>query len=724
MPLLRKLLVWIVLFLGVASPAQAQHPLIYVNDSTTVRRISFRFPETRSFEAENLKAQLATTDPTWWQRLKRRPGFRWLPISRGTHPFNPIDLQKDVVRLRKFYNRNGFLEPRIDYPASALDTTSNAIHIIFTIREGPPLAIAEINFVTREGTPLADTFTGRFRTEWQRHEQRIQRQTGERLTDFVQLQLQDEAITWLKDRGYVFVTVATTTRIDTNENTVDLRFEVTPGPQAYVSDILIEGNESVRDKVVERELPFKRGDRFSNRKLTEGQQELFGLNLFRVALADIPEQPVDSTVDVRFRLREGNLRYITSLVGYDREGGVRFQGSWNHRNFLGGARNLTLGLTAITGWTPGFFQPPDEGLTQRRFRFETPLRQPYVFLTNLSATFTPFAQYEYDPNLEQSDQLFEINRGTLGFESLLYYEILPFRTASAQYQFTRSFLYTDLRESSLANDFFSTSLVSLTGTFGDVDNFLNPRRGALTRPALEAAGGVFGAGVEFFKLSNELSVYVPVARGTTLISRFFVGQMWPLATSADALSGRLGTTDSLTYENRFDNFRFYAGGSGDVRGWNNQLAGDKIARATPVQDSTGAAQLDSNGRPQITDARYEAIGGERKLRGSIELRFPIPRLNKNWRAAVFLDGGHVSDKAFDVGNMRFGTGMGIRYRTPIGFISFDVAYKLNPGPNDLHRPADVYLFENAAELGWTNPEPPPDRLTRRFGFHLSIGQSF
>lgn len=712
------------LLLFAAPSVRAQAPLIYVNDSTTVSRISFRFPETRSFEPEQLKAQLATTDPTWWHRLKETRGLRWLPIARVTHLFSPIDLQKDVVRLRKFYNRNGFLQPRIDYPASELDTTNNTIRIIFTIREGPPLAISTIDFVTPDGTPLADTFTGRLRATWQQRAQRLRRQIGQRLTDFVQLQLQDEAIAWLKDRGFVFVTVNTNTRIDTNQNTATLRFEIDTGPQAYISDILIEGNDSVRDEVVERELPFERGDRFSNRKLVQGQQELFGLNLFRVALADIPPQPIDSTVDVRFRLSEGNLRYISSLVGYDREGGVRFQGSWNHRNFLGDARNLTFGLTAITGWTPGFFQPPDEGLTQRRFRFEIPVRQPYVFVTNLSATFTPFAQFEYDPNLQQSDRLFEINRGTLGFESLLYYELLPFRTVSTQYQFARSFLYTDPRADSLSNDFYSTSLVSLTGTFGDVDNFLNPRRGIVTRPTVEAAGGVLGAGVEFFKLSNEVSAYVPVARGTTLITRFFMGQMWPLATSAAALAGRLGTTDSLTYENRFDNVRFYAGGSGDVRGWNNQLVGDKIARATPVRDSTGAVQLDGDGRPQINDARYEAIGGEQKLRGSIELRFPLPRLNNNWRAAIFLDAGQVSDDAFDLGEMRYGTGLGIRYRTPIGFMSFDVAYKLNPSDADLRRPADVYLFENAAELGWTTPEAPPDRFTRRLGFHLSIGQSF
>lgn len=723
----RKLLVsglLVLMLLLMSKPATAQQQLIFANDSTTVREISFRFPESRSFESDQLKAQLATTEPSWWDRLKRRRWLRWLPLSQKTHPFNPIDLQKDVVRLRNFYKRNGFLEPRIDYPASGVDTTRNTIRIIFTIREGPPLRIEAIDFVTPDGTRLADTFTGRLRTTWEAQTARLRRQVGERLTDFVQLQIQDQAITWLKDRGFVFVEINTRTHIDTNRNTATLLFEIDPGPQAYVSDILIEGNNSVRDEVVERELPFERGDRFSSRKLTAGQQELFGLNIFRVALADVPPQPVDSTVDVRIRLTEGNLRYVSSLIGYDREGGVRYQGSWNHRNFLGDARSLTLGLTAITGWTPGFLRPPDGGLTQRRFRFETPIRQPYVFITNLSATFTPFTQFEYDPNLEASDRLFEVNRGTVGFESLLYYEILPFRTASTQYQFTRSFLYTDPRADTLSNDVFNTSIFSLTGTVGDVNNFLNPRRGVLSRPTVEIAGGVLNAGVEFFKLSHDLSIYVPVARGTTLTTRLFMGHMWLFGRSQDALAGRLTSTDSLTYENRFDAYRFYAGGTNDVRGWSGQLIGDKIARATPITDSTGTVLLDSEGRPRLTDVRYEAIGGDTKLRGSIELRFPLPRLANTWRGVTFLDFGHVTEDRINLGRIRYGTGFGIRYRTPVGLFGFDVAYKLNPSRLDLRRPDDVYRFENAETLGWANPEPPEERFGRRFGFHLSIGQSF
>ena len=90
----------------------------------------------------------------------------------------------------------------------------------------------------------------------------------------------------------------------------------------YPEGILIEGNESVPDYVVRRELPLQVGQRFSQQKMIEGQRELFGLDLFRVAVADVPEQERDNTVTVRYVVREAKLRVVRAQTGYGFEDGI------------------------------------------------------------------------------------------------------------------------------------------------------------------------------------------------------------------------------------------------------------------------------------------------------------------------------------------------------------------------------------------------------------------
>ena len=79
-----------------------------------------------------------------------------------------------------------------------------------------------------------------------------------------------------------------------------------------------------------------------------------------------------------------------------------------------------------------------------------------------------------------------------------------------------------------------------------------------------------------------------------------------------------------------------------------------------------------------------------------ELRVPVW---KDFGAAFFLDGGNVFDRAteFDFGELRGSAGLGLRYRSPIGPIRFDVGFKLDRRPGSAESPR---------------------------AFHFSIGQAF
>ncbi len=690
-----------VLLTGLTRSLLAQAPLWLVNERTTIRAISFRFVDTQTFEEDQLRAQMVLQAPSWWDQVKR-----WLPFMAPTrYRFDPIELARDVVRLRRFYARNGFLHTEITYPASQLDTARNTIHIVLSIREGPPLVIQDVGFYNPEGRYLISTLDSGLRERWRRFRDRIAFRVGERYTEARRIEIQDAVLNWFRDRGYAFARVHSEARIDSVFNTVDLRFIVDTGPRGYFWEIHIEGNRRVSDRVLRRELPFREGDVFSQRKVVEGQRQLFGLEIFRVALADIPSQPRDSTVTVRYRVAESALRFLVLQGGFGRSEGLGAEVRWTHRNFLGDARTLTLHVVAQTGLLarrgPG--TPPP-----RVFRFSALFRQPYLFSRRMELLLSPFLEYQRDPLLEDSNEPLQINTREFGLNTTLFYEIYPFRTITLQHAFSRALQLTQQRrDTTRTRDLFDKSVLSVTATFGRTNNYFNPRRGYLVRPFAELGGGLIGSEIEYYRIGAELTGYLPLTRRSVLAGRLLFGRLEPLGRSRDALAGRLGRTDSLRYENRFDPILFYAGGSSDVRGWGLQQLGPKITR---LQISRGD-----------TTIYYEPIGGNRKLMLNLELRFGLPGLSSDWQGAAFLDGGQLGQDRLRLRTtaFRWAAGLGLRYQTPAGFIRLDLAYKLNPSYEDLRNPADVYRYRR----GLTE-RPPAVHWQRRFRLHLSIGQTF
>ena len=722
-----------------ARPAHAQQPLHLVNEQTTVRGVSFRFPETRTFEVDRLSDHVATTAPTFMDRVRRVVPF----VRPRSYPFNPVELQRDVVRLERFYNRNGFLHPRVDYPASQLDTTNNTIHVIFTIWEGPPLIVQDFRFVAPDGEYALSSFEeGDERDAWIAFRDRLGLRVGSRYTEFQVTRVQDEILTWLQNRGYAFAIVNYDAEIDSTMNTVDLEFRIDAGPLAHVSEVLVQGNESVSRDVVMRHIPLKEGGRFSQTRLIQGQRNLFGINLFRVAVADVPEQPRDSSVVVRYRMSEARHRHISAQTGYGRNGGVQFQSEWTHRNFLGGGRSLNIALGARTGFLS---RPVDVLGETRSFTASASLWQPYLFVSDLSASVTPY--YTWQRLLSQEVEFQEI-----GLSASLIYQLLPFRTIRLEQTISRAFPLgntqltvvdptdVDDEEEIARLEIYDRSILTLAGTFGRADNYVQPSIGYLIRPSLESAGVIF-SGVEYVKASVEGTTYIPLKPRYSIAGRLMAGRIWPYGGSRDQADPQV--------EYRFDRVRFPAGGANDVRGWAPGRLGPETPRANLMRDADGNLILEepregeSGRRIALSRPGFEPEGGLIKIAGNVELRSRFPGLGPAWQLAAFVDAARIYPSmrqrpspdlpgeviGIEEARLRVGTGAGIRYQTPVGYIRLDVGMKVNPSFSDLRDPEDVFRWryrEALRELNPLEPEygPPEERFWRRFQLHISIGQAF
>ncbi len=190
---------------------------------------------------------------------------------------------------------------------------------------------------------------------------------------------------------------------------------------------------------------------------------------------------------------------------------------------------------------------------------------------------------------------------------------------------------------------------TVTGTLGtalnrDTSNDLFfPTRGTRSGISLERTGWLFGGNVHFVKTAMDASGY----------QSLFGPVVGTLHGAFGALRPTDRTTDVPVYE------RFFTGGAGSIRGYRERHVGP----------------LDSFGAPR---------GASMHLGGRAEIRSHL-----FWRltGAVFLDGGQVGAKPSQVqpSRWKYGTGGGIRVRTPIGPLRADMGYKVNPDPGDRDR---------------------------------------
>jgi outer membrane protein insertion porin family/translocation and assembly module TamA len=210
----------------------------------------------------------------------------------------------------------------------------------------------------------------------------------------------------------------------------------------------------------------------------------------------------------------------------------------------------------------------------------------------------------------------------------------------------------------------SGQLSALSIDFGrsTTQSLLDARQGYVSTLHVEQAGRWLQGDFDYYELTTEGRYYVTVS------DRFVV-----------ALRGRAGAIDSHGPEEELVPFfkRYFLGGAPNLRGWGRYEV----------------SPLSGSGLP---------LGGHSFLNFSTELRFPIAG---KFGGVIFLDGGNVWTNPWDFNleDMRYDAGPGLRYNTPIGPVRLDVGYQLNPIEGLL-----------------VNGEPQ----SRRFRIHFSIGHAF
>jgi outer membrane protein assembly complex protein YaeT len=554
-----------------------------------------------------------------------RPRFQFW--KRG-EPYNAPTLQEDLLRIRKFYFDRGFLETAVRVAQVQENTEEQTVSIKIAVDEGPPTQVAAIHL------------TGTIPPELPAEPSLIARlplRAGRRLNRADFEASRDLLLKHLHNATYARAAIVPETVVDTEAHTAVVTYELRPGEQATFGQITIEGENLVNERAIRRQLRVREGDPYTAEALQESVDSVFNLRMFQAVTPRVlnPHEQ-GAPMDVEISVRERKPRSIQLGFGFSTVEQFRGELQWTHRNIWQEANQLRLSAKGSS-----IQQAAEAGFLM-----------PYFLARRTSFSQTAFARNQ--PRIDQD--LLGAGGGFFGLENTTPgYSLF---SIGAESRVTRQFtkIWSGSAGIELSRNQFSDVDPELIGTgvaddntlfiqFAELkwdtsDSLLNPTRGATIRGELDHSNTALISDTSFFKLLLDARHYYPITERVILATRAAVGDVEPYGDS-ETIPG---------------NVRFLAGGPGSIRGYAPNRVGP----------------LDSKGRP---------LGGNSLLLGSVELRFP---LFGDLGGVLFVDAGNVYPDSFsyDLGDLRYGVGPGVRYNTPIGPIRVDFGIALNPRTGD------------------------------------------
>ena len=610
-------------------------------EQSAVRVNSLRFTGVRAVKTSQLKSVLATVQSS--------------KLPWGTkHFFTRQQFEADVKRIDAFYHDRGYPDAKVRSFDVKLNDKQDAVDITLNIDEGQPLLVEAIEYQGFDVLPPDHLAQLKGRIPLKEHAA---------LDRALAQASRESALDELKDHGFPYSTVRLSDRAGSGDHARVLTFAATPGVLARYGQITVDGNTSVSDNVVRRQLTFRPNWRFRLSQVQESQRRLYALETFQFANIEpeVKEGEQPEIVPVKVTVTEGKHRKVNFGIGYGTEEKARASIDWRHVNFFGGARTLQAQAR---------YSALDRG-AQLNFR------QPYFFSPRFSLLATAQSWHRNEPayTLDTKGGKLAIEqrfarRGPLSQRQA---------TTSASLAYTNEFQSYHVTELALSTPSFFKTLIALgldplsgvgRGLLSSLDldlnhstadSTVNARKGYALNGHLEQAGRFLGGDFEFVE---------------TILEGRYYATLWDRGSVAVKLRG--GSIGATSGDNLAVPFyrRYWLGGASSLRGWGRFEVAPLFA-----------------GLP---------IGGHTMVESSAEVRVPVWG---NLSAVVFGDAGNVWNNAWDfnLNDLRYDVGPGLRYGTPIGPIRVDLGYQLNPIPG--------LLVDGKPQA-------------RRFRFHFSIGQAF
>jgi translocation and assembly module TamA len=425
-------------------------------------------------------------------------------------------------------------------------------------------------------------------------------------------------VTALHNAGYAFATVSAPFAVaDDATRSLNVTYTVVAGPHVDIGPIRFDGLTRTDPDFLRRHISLRPGQAFSDSGLSGARDSLLGLGVFS-SVTPVPataEDP-DGQVPIAFRVVE-QKRHAVSLGGsYATDTGFSISASWEDRNVFRRAETLTITATAsgIGG----------SATTSPGYDLKGVFAKPDYYSRGQTLALTLEA-------VKQS--LNAYNQTAFLASGILSRPVTPHLTGT----YGLGFVTENIQQEGTSRDYVLLQ-VPLALIYDTTNSLLEPTRGIRTSVSVTPTQPLAGDSSTYFILQVSGSTYIPVE---------------PDARGVIALRALVGTIQGASQFQVPPDQRFYAGGSGTVRGYTYQTVGPLF----PDDNPQGGTAIDT---------------------GTIEFR---QHVFGNFGIVPFVDAGQVSARSRPFqGALAIGAGLGARYYTGIGPIRVDFAVPVKKTP--------------------------------------------
>lgn len=596
-------------------------------------------------------------------------------------------IQDNASRIKSFYEEEGYWSATVVPVVNKV--TEHEVTLTYQIQEGEKVRIKKINILGNKAIS-SGKIKGVMRTsEWAIYS--FLTSSG-----YYKKETMNKDIEAIKDlyfnRGYIKAIIAEPEiKLTADKKGMIIEIQIFEGDQYRVSGIEIAGNKAFSEADIRKKVSLKTGDYFSRETLKKditALTELYtqnGYAMANVSLDIIPDEK-NKEVKVIYKIEEGEIfrigrieisgniktrdkvirremrldegdKFNSALLkrSYERINNLNFFESvelspkprYEERlldidikvkerptGFLsvGGGYSSVDKLIGVVDITQGNLFGKGQYLKLKgelggkssfyELSFRDPwfMEKPISFSTDIYKTTREYVDYK---------------RRATGFGFGFGKSLDEYWGASISYNIEKVTIY-DVAEG--ASDFIKdqigtriTSSITPSIVRDSRDNFIDPSRGS----------------------RNSLYVTFAGIGGTNAFIKGVADSAWffPIGTTTVSLRGRFGYATGLFGKELPLYERFYVGGIYTVRGLGFGEAGPR-------------------------DEKGSVIGGTKELLFNLEYIFPILS-EMRLKGVVFADAGNSYDKDEPIGTLRYTSGLGIRWISPIGPIRIEWGYNLN-----------------------------------------------
>lgn len=547
--------------------------------------------------------------------------------------FDEETLEMDLENILDEYGNYGRLEAEIVRTDLDYSKDGKGVALTIEIGEGPEYTVAAMETA---GNAVFD-------------DDEIERLLKVRAGDVHNKgQVEEDAQLVLRgyqDSGYIGAQVTPQVTLDRDQKTTHVVHRVEEGDLKYVREIKITGNTVTRDDVIRREVLTIPGERFDGALLRASQARLENLEYFDAVRMTVEQiEDSDEFANLLLDVEEGKTGYFNFGGGYSTEeqfgafAELRFDNFdiANWPRFSGGGQHLRLRLQVGT----------------RRSEYFLGFTDPEIFGYPLAFGFDVFNEsFEHRDGTRYTE---ERTGAQVRFAKVLS----PYVTARSMLRYTDTsigdlpfWIWTAFPREYRQQRDGTTTVSTIWGvTRNTQDSRRDPTSGSRHDIEVELAG--LGGDNYFYRIAHDSTWYWSLDEPKKWILSYRTREGWV---------NDYGRSDFVPLQERF-----YAGGSGTVRGYDSRDIGPQ-QRGWPFHRGY-----------------KQRVGGEFRIVENLELKY---KLTKQLRLYTFLDAGGVWEELseFDAGDIKFGAGLGFGVDVPrLGPIRLDYGIPLNPDDDQGH----------------------------------------